>query len=239
MKAMNLNGRKKIMGKMLTLETRKTIQESLDKKINIKQIAKSLGIAASTIHRDIKKCEGPYNAEEAHKNTCFGYKPIDLEIIGKKFGKLTIMEYTNRIVNHRTFWKALCDCGNIIYISRKQLGDYCSPDRPFSCGCIAKESCGPNGQVPIEEAALRKYQDLLAFREIEGKCWNWTGFIQTNGVAKTSWKNKAMNVRKCMYLLMNGSTYEPNPVYATCRNRTCFNPEHIALGRPPEKNWYE
>jgi hypothetical protein len=48
-----------------------------------------------------------------------------------------------------------------------------------------------------------------------------------------------MGVRKCMYLLMNGTTYEPNPVFTTCGNLMCFNPEHITIERPKLRQLYE
>jgi hypothetical protein len=227
------------MKKKLNLEIRKQIEELLNRNFTVQQISKELSIFASSVYRELKKCDGKYNADEADNKTSKGYHPIDLSIIGKKYGNLLILEYCNRKSNHRTFWKALCDCGAITYISRKKLGDYCSPDRPLSCGCVAKENKGSAGKVPIEEAALRKYQDLLTFKEVQGRCWNWTGYMQKNQVPKTSWKNIAMSVRKCMFLIINGSTYESEPVYATCRNRLCFNPEHIALGRPPTRNWYD
>lgn len=224
------------VGKFLDFEKRKEIEELLQEDLTIKQIAEKLSLYASTIYREKKKCSGKYNAQEAQQKT-HGYHPIDLEIIGKKFGLLTILEYTNRIQKGRTFWKARCDCGNITYISRKKLGDYCSPDRAHSCGCIAKEHAGPKHKLPIEESALRKYQDLLNFREIKSRCWEWTGYIR-NGIPRTSWKNKAMAVRKCMYLIVNGTTHEPTPVHAKCRNKMCFNPDHLALGHPGP-NWYE
>lgn len=230
------------MKNAITLELRKQIEELINQGHTVRKISQLLNVHESTIYRDIKRCGGKYDAQKAHETSLHGYHPIDLDIIGKKFGKLTILEYTNQIVNHRTYWKCSCECGNITYISRKKLGDYCSEDRTFSCGCIAKESNGSNGPVPIEEAALRKYQDLLSFREIEGTCWIWKGFsrikIDRSPIPMTSWKNRTMTVRKCMYLLMNGTTYEPNHVHAACRNILCFNPEHIVIGRPPNRDWY-
>lgn len=226
------------MNKKINLEIRREIEKLISENNSISEISKKLKIYRSTIYRDIKKCSGNYSAEEAEIKTSKGYHPIDLEIIGRKFGKLTILEYTNHIKNHRTFWKALCDCGEITYISRKILADYCSPDRELSCGCVAKQGHHRDKFIPIEEAALRKYQDLLNFREIKGDCWIWKGYLQKGLVPKTSWKCQAMSVRKCMFLLINGIVCEPEATYASCRNRLCFNPEHIKLGNPPKKQWY-
>lgn len=221
----------------LTIEQRKEIERLLHQNVRHKEICKSVKIYASTLYREFKKCVGSYNAEEAHRNTSSGFHPIDMDIIGKKFGLLTVLSYANKY-KRRTWWKCQCDCGKTTIISRKILVEYCSPDRSLSCGCIAKESKGPNGQVPIQEAALRKYQDLISFRKIKGKCWEWIGYKQKGKTPKTSWKNKSMGVRKCMYLLMNGITWEPNPVFTTCGNLNCFNPEHITLERPQKRAFY-
>lgn len=224
--------------KRLTLEQRKIIEELLHQNKKHKDICKIVGIHTTTLYREFKKCKDAYNAEEAHKNTCRGYHPIDMDIIGKRFGLLTVLEYASKY-NHRTWWKCKCDCGSTCIISRKVLSDYCSPDRLLSCGCVAKESKGSKEKVDFEESSLRKFQDLIAFREIKGRCWEWTGYKQNGKIPKTSWKNKSMSVRKCMYLLMHGTTYEPNPVFTTCGNLNCFNPEHITLERPPNRHFYE
>jgi hypothetical protein len=228
-----------VKNKRLTLEDRQKIEGLLHSNFNHKKICELVGIHTSTLYREFKKCKDSYNAKEAHANTCRGYKAIDFKIIGKKFGLLTVKNYVHKY-NRRTYWKCKCDCGAFTIISRKILADYCSPDRPLSCGCIAKEHQGPKkGSIDLEESSLRKYQDLLAFREKQGECWIYTGYLQGGKIPKTSWRNKAMSVRKCMYLLIHGTTYEPNHTYASCKNRLCFNPDHIVLGRPPNRYWYE
>lgn len=224
--------------KRLTLEERKTIEELLHKNVKHKEICEKVKINPSTLYRDFRKCQGAYSAEEAHKNTCRGFHPIDWKIIGKRFGLLTVIQYANKYKGI-SWWKCRCDCGQICIISRKILIEYCSPDRMLSCGCIAKEHKGNGEKVPIEEARLRKYQDLLAFRKMRGDCWEWTGYRQNGKTPKTSWKNKALTVRKCMYLLMNDTSYEPNPVFVKCGNLLCFNPDHITLQRPDKRQYYE
>ncbi len=226
------------MVKRLTLEQRKEIEGLLFNNVSPNEIASRVGICRTTVFREFKKCKGTYNAKEAHLNTSTGFKPIDFDIIGKKFGLLTIVSYVRKH-NHRTWWKCKCDCGAFCVISRKALGNYCSPKRPFSCGCIAKQHKGKKGKVPFEEDCLRKYQDLCAFRSINRECWEWTGYKQKGKTPKTSWMNKGMTVRKCMYLLVHGATYEPNRVYTTCGNLFCFNPNHLTLEAPKKRQYYE
>ena len=40
-------------------------------------------------------------------------------IIGKKFGRLTVIEYTDRRVSRAVVWK--CECGNITYMTYRCL----------------------------------------------------------------------------------------------------------------------
>jgi len=224
--------------KRLTLEDRRQIEGLLHSNLPHKRICEMVGIATTTLYREFKKCKGPYDAKEAHQNTCRGYQEIDFSIIGKKLGLLKVVDYVHKY-NHRTFWRCKCDCGAFTVISRRKLIEYCSPNRPHSCGCIAKENKGRGQKVSFEEASLRKYQDLLKFRKKNGECWEWTGYRCKGKTPKTSWKNKGMSVRKCMYLLLHGESYEPNPVFTTCGNLLCFNPDHLTLERPLKRHLYE
>jgi len=80
--------------KLLTLNDRRKIEELLHQGLPKKEICLRLGIWESTIYREFKKCEGKYNAQEAHHNTNVSKNLIDWEIIGKRFG---IVEMTNNL----------------------------------------------------------------------------------------------------------------------------------------------
>ena len=214
----------------LSLTDRKIIEDLIHENVSKTKIAEVIDVSKTTIFRELKKCKGSYNAEEAQSNSHQSKNLIDWSIIGKRFGMLTVQKYANKY-NHRTWWSCKCDCGGSIIVSRKQLADYCSIKRPLSCGCIAKQAGNNLKKMPEEESFLCKYQDLMRFRRIEGDCWIWTGYIRGK-IPMCSWKNKVMSVRKCIYLLVNNTTYEPNPIYCTCGNLSCFNPEHLSFERP-------
>jgi len=232
------HGNLKGVNRKITFEDRKIIEDLIHKNTRKEEICRKLGIHRTSLYREIKKCKEAYNAEEAQNKYYQSKNLIDWEIIGRRFGLLVVISYANTY-NKRTWWRCKCDCGKQCIISRKILTDYCSPRRQLSCGCIAKQTKGRENKVPIEEASLRKFQDLLKFRKINRECWEWTGYKQKGKTPKTSWKNKSMGVRKCMYLLMNGTTYEPNPVFTTCGNLMCFNPDHITIERPKSRQLYE
>ena len=58
---------------------------------------------------------------------CLKHKYKDLT--GKKFGKLTILEFDH--INHCAYWKARCECGNVIVSPINSL-----QNRTYSCGCV-------------------------------------------------------------------------------------------------------
>jgi hypothetical protein len=76
-----------------------------------------------------------------------------LDLIGQKFGRLTVLEKANSIKGD-TAWKCKCDCGNIKITKTEYLrnGD-CK-----SCGCITKERC----VVMSKSLTRRKYSPLEA-----------------------------------------------------------------------------
>jgi hypothetical protein len=64
---------------------------------------------------------------------------IKNDIVGKKFGLLTVIE---RVLdpknNHKTIWLCQCDCGNIHYVERRYLIN----GHVNSCGCLRRKSLG-------------------------------------------------------------------------------------------------
>lgn len=68
--------------------------------------------------------------------------PPPKDYIGKRFGRLTVMEYGGRIYRHTensratvNLWKCRCDCGKEVTVAQPELqnGD------TQSCGCLLKE----------------------------------------------------------------------------------------------------
>lgn len=93
------------------------------------------------------------------------------ETIGKKFGKLTCMEYSHKEYGVGHFFKFKCDCGNEIIrnISRVRTG------KINSCGCLRKENA--------REAV---------FQDLTGKRFNYLTVIEYIGRnnGRTMWKCK-------------------------------------------------
>lgn len=220
------------MPKRLTQENRIQIQNLIDRKCSIDEICHKVGIHKTTYYRELRKCKGAYSAIEAQKNTYKGFHPIDYDIIGKTFGLLVVKEFVKK-VGRRTWWKCQCTCGNFCIIKRKILVEYCSQKRSLSCGCEPKQWGGNNClPLPYEELCYRKYLDLMKFKRINGDCWEWTGYLGRGVTPRTSFRNVAMSVRKCMYMITRLIENLSEIVYTTCGNLLCFNPDHLTLQIP-------
>ncbi len=58
------------------------------------------------------------------------------DLKGQKFGKLTVLEQTDKRQDGGSIvWKCKCDCGNIVEVSSKRLRNNIN----MSCGCYQKE----------------------------------------------------------------------------------------------------
>lgn len=80
--------------------------------------------------RDIES----YNLTHGHTISC-GCKTKRPNLLGKKFNRLTVIEYIGVEKNHR-MWRCRCECGNqLISDSARLIGGYVK-----SCGCINVEA---------------------------------------------------------------------------------------------------
>ena len=60
-----------------------------------------------------------------------------LNLIGQKFGKLTVLE-KSETVNRRSMWLCQCECGKMKILPGVEL----KRGRIKSCGCLIKEKNG-------------------------------------------------------------------------------------------------
>lgn len=57
-----------------------------------------------------------------------------IDLVGKRFGKLTVVAF-DRLQNHKTYWKCVCDCGLTVVT----VGNNLRTGNTKSCGCIHRE----------------------------------------------------------------------------------------------------
>lgn len=67
-------------------------------------------------------------------------KNITGDLVGKKFGRLTVVEYAGRNKHHHNQWRSICECGNSNIATSRQLVS----GQTKSCGCYRREAIGDN-----------------------------------------------------------------------------------------------
>lgn len=89
--------------------------------------------------------------------------PAKINLIGQRFGKLTVLEETDKRKNKSVVWKCQCDCGNIVEYSTKQLR---------SDGIEMCPNCGNkrNPHTNLTESIIgKKFNHLTVLRETDGR----------------------------------------------------------------------
>lgn len=76
------------------------------------------------------------------------------ELLGKRFGRLLVIEYIGKIDDpqKRRWWFCLCDCGNQVKVPTARL----TSGNTKSCGCLKKESYLYR-QLPFGEASFNEF----------------------------------------------------------------------------------
>ena len=87
----------------------------------------------------------------------------NVNIIGEKFGMLTVVGRTERRVNHYTVWECRCDCGGEIQVDTKKL----KRGTIWNCGCIPKNNAR-NG-TEAENLTGQRFGKLVAVQRLENR----------------------------------------------------------------------
>lgn len=87
----------------------------------------------------------------------------DLTLIGKRFGKLVVLEETDQRKYGRVVWKCQCDCGNMTYATSTQL----ISGKRTSCGCN-------NAAIDITN---KRFGKLVAIKPIDKDKYGYTQWL--------------------------------------------------------------
>lgn len=63
-----------------------------------------------------------------------GVMPVQRDLTGQRFGKLTVLERTNEKQDRYYLWRCRCDCGGEILVNTKRL----RRGTVTNCGCVPK-----------------------------------------------------------------------------------------------------
>lgn len=87
------------------------------------------------------------------------------DITGQKFGRLTVLEKTDKRASNRSIiWKCKCDCGNICEISRDSL-----VKGTQSCGCLQKEKASKLGKMRGYDLTNKRFGKLVPIKILPNK----------------------------------------------------------------------
>ena len=96
-----------------------------------------------------------------------------LNLVGQRFGKLTVLEFVGLDSRQNSLWRCKCDCGNEIVLSNRRLKDTKRHiTNPVSCGCTKR-------QFTHEDLTGNKYGRLLVI-----------GFDHIDKTGHTYWRCK-------------------------------------------------
>lgn len=130
------------------------------------------------IKNNIKSC-GCLAKESPRKSAIKRSKPLDVNLINKKFGKLTIIEDAGRIVCNKKGWtanavKCLCDCGNVkIFLAKNVIKGINK-----SCGCFNNDMhYNPPSVIGKKFNKLTVIEELPFTRNKKNKRVRWVKCI--------------------------------------------------------------
>ena len=84
-------------------------------------------------------------------------------MVGKVFGKLTVIERTNERVNNSVVWKCKCECGNIVV----KKANWLKTGSVQSCGCLHSETSAINGHNSMIDLSNQRFGKLVALYPTE------------------------------------------------------------------------
>lgn len=164
----------------------------------------------------------------AHIN---GAKKIQEDLVGKVFGKLKVINATSRRSYRSQIWECLCECGNIKYVSGRDL----KYSKILSCGCSSQSK----GEYEIETILKNNnivYEKEKTFEDCRFKNTNRKArfdffvnnayIIEFDGIQHYEYKENAFNNQ------ISKKEWETNCQRDSYKNDYCFK-NNIPLIRIP------
>ena len=135
-----------------------------------------------------------------------------LDLVGQKFGYLTVIKRIENDKRGGTMWLCRCDCGEYATIRGPSLVNGHSK----SCGCF-------NG--------LSTKEYLLSKINITDKDkWLWNGCLNKDGYGRAYYKGREVKAHRLSYIVFKGKIKEGLIV---CHKNDCpqdINPDNLFLG---------
>lgn len=116
----------------------------------------------------------------------------------------------------------VCDCCGKTFPARTD--QHVNPQRHY----CSRECTHKAQRLQLIERAGTPEERLLARREIDANgCWVWTGRHERAGYGHIDYDGKAVYVHRLAYETWRGPVADGLELDHLCRNRACFNPDHL------------
>lgn len=103
------------------------------------------------------------------------------DLVGKKFGKLTVIEqgeyYISPKGHHQLRWKCVCECGNTVNVATSLL----LHGKKTSCGCVKRKRKSPNYR--FQDLTNSRFGELLVLERVDN-------YVSPKGIPSTRWRCK-------------------------------------------------
>ncbi len=116
-------------------------------------------------------------------------KSLVSELIGKKSGKLTIIDFGYRKGRYKYF-KCQCECGNIVFVDRDSL----IKSRTKSCGCLRQLNSKRSLKSKISKFQEKNFVENTSLSQIKATFKN-----NTSGCKGVCWDKKNQNWKAYIY----------------------------------------
>jgi len=84
-----------------------------------------------------------------------------IDITGKKYGRLTVINFVGFDCNRAAIWRCKCDCGNDVIVTGSTLrGGYTK-----SCGCLCRENVKKRNKERAKQKIVQKQKEALEREE--------------------------------------------------------------------------
>ena len=90
-----------------------------------------------------------------------------MQLDGKKFGRLTVIERLPNSKTDRTMWRCLCDCGRIVDI----VGSNLRSGNTSSCGCLHKEKLAEKNKKTKTKHGETRSRLHIIWSDMKARCY--------------------------------------------------------------------
>jgi len=144
------------------------------------------------------------------------------ELAGKRFGKLTVIEFSHVARNRNLYWKCKCVCGKEKNIKSSHL----TSGAITSCG---KGEC--NKSVGLIRNPKGKPVKEITWEVNENGCWICTSHApNSEGYPRIGINKKRIYLSRYMYEKYKGEFPKGYDMCHKCDTPMCINPDHLFPG---------